>query len=151
MSTADFRFDPPDRRMVWRNLALTMSQAAALTGVSERQIQHWLDKGYIKAHDSGGRKMNGESLDAIMLIKQARSAGIPLRQAVVLSREYLNREASGVLDSEMAHWALQDLREKLRAAQTGIDSILRVIQGLEQADGHFVDRPVSGAARDRVS
>lgn len=150
MSTADFRFQPPDRRQIWQNLALTMSQAAALTGVSERQIQHWLDKGYIKAQDGGGRKMNGESLDAIMLIKQARAAGIPLRHAVPLAQEFLSREASGVLDSEMAHWALQDLREKLRDAQTGIEGILRVIQGLERSDGHFVDRPVPSVTRNRV-
>src|SRR5436309_13086376 len=82
MSVAAFRFQPPNRRQVWKELALTMSQASALTGVSERQIQHWMDRGYIRPAMDGARKISGETLDVIMLIKQARSAGIPLRQAV---------------------------------------------------------------------
>src|SRR5947209_19266571 len=85
-----FQFHAPNRAKMWRDLALTMSQAASLTGVSERQIQHWMDRGYIQPRDPEMRKVNGDNLDMIVLIRQARVAGIPLRRAVNMAREFLH-------------------------------------------------------------
>lgn len=134
MPEGDFRFRPPDRRALWRNLALTMSQAAALTGVSERQIQHWMDQGYIAPSTQGTRKINGDSLDKIILIRQARTAGIPLRRAVSMARDYLTEEASGRLEAEIAPPLLSDLSEKLGSLRSGIETVEDLIHQIERQD-----------------
>ena len=128
-----------------------MSQAAALTGVSERQIQHWMDRGYIDVTPEGARKISGHSLDMIMLIKEARAAGIPLRQAVPLARLYLNQETTGALDSEMARLALRDLQEKLAALRAAIDRIQRLIQDVSAPDGRAGPPALPPSPIDRVS
>ena len=125
-----------------------MSQAAALTGVSERQIQHWMDRGYIDVTPDGARKINGQSLDMIVLIKQARAAGIPLRQAVPLARLYLSQETTGALDSEMARLALRDLQERLAALRAAIETVQRLIQDVSIPDGRS---PLPPSPTDRVS
>jgi DNA-binding transcriptional MerR regulator len=150
MSSDDFHFEPPDRRQSWRNLSLTMSQAAALTGVSERQIQHWMDKGYVEPALHGARKIGGAGLDAIMLIKQARAAGIPLRQAVPMAHDYLSREASNALDSDLARWAARDLRERLAAAHEGIEAVQRVLDSVDSPDGKEARQRLPALARNRV-
>lgn len=151
MTTPEFRFSAPDRRRMWRQLALTMSQASTLTGVSERQIQHWMDKGYINPAPDGTRKIGGESLDAIMLIKEARAAGIPLRLAAPMARDYLDREATGALESGMAHWVLQDLQDRLGEALDSIQSVQRIIDTVHRQDGHTTAAPLPAVAADRVS
>jgi DNA-binding transcriptional MerR regulator len=142
MPDSDFRFRPPDRRELWSKLALTMSQAAALTGVSERQIQHWMDQGYIAPSSQGTRKINGEGLDKILLIRQARSAGIPLRRAVSMAQEYLKGKVSDGLEAEMASIALTDLQQQLRTLRTGIDSVEDLLAGLESRDGSSNSRQI---------
>ena len=122
---------PPDRRRMWRNLALTMSQASALTGVSERQIQHWMDRGYISPATAGTRKLSGESVDTIVLILQARAAGIPLRRAVPMAREYVRREAAGALDTGIAPAVMQEIHEQLDAVRAGIDAVQQKIYDME--------------------
>jgi DNA-binding transcriptional MerR regulator len=119
----DFHFEPPNRRPVWTSLALTMSQAAALTGASERQIQHWMDRGYIHPASKGTRKISGESLDLILLIKQARAAGIPLRQAVPMAREYLNAEPSGSVDESISPTLLKEIHDRVAMLRDGLDTI----------------------------
>jgi DNA-binding transcriptional MerR regulator len=150
MPSDDFRFDPPNRRQIWRSLTLTMSQAAALTGVSERQIQHWMDKGYVAPAPHGARKIGGAGLDAILLIKQARAAGIPLRHAAPMAHEYLSREASNALDSDMARWAARDLRERLVVARDGIEAVQHILDSVGSPDGSEPPRALPALARNRV-
>lgn len=128
-----------------------MSQAAGLTGVSERQIQHWMDKGYIDHARDGGRKVSGETLDRILLIKQARDAGVPLRQAVPMARAYLQSEMMGDLQSEMAHSVLRDLRERLRVASESIASLDEILTEAISPDGKVLDSSLPTATGDRVS
>jgi DNA-binding transcriptional MerR regulator len=111
-----------------------MSQAAALTGVSERQIQHWMDQGYITPSAQGTRKINGDSLDKIILIRQARASGIPLRRAVAMARDYLNEEASGRIEAEIAPPLLSDLSEKLGSLRSGIENVEDLIHQIERQD-----------------
>lgn len=151
MTTAGFRFTPPDRRSIWKHLALTMSQTAALTGVSERQIQHWMDKGYILPAPDGARKVNGESLDAILLIKQARAGGIPLRQAVALAHAYLNREAAGTIEGEMARSTVQDLDEKLAIARRSITDVQHLLANMQPSETPEGSAPLRATVSDRVS
>jgi DNA-binding transcriptional MerR regulator len=127
MSDAEFRFQPPRRAEMWRELALTMSQAAALTGVSERQIQHWMDRGYISPSSEGTRKINGDSLDEVVLIRQARLAGIPLRQAVRLAREYLRTTPPDDLDRRLPPVFLREVDQQLVALKTGIEHMQELL------------------------
>lgn len=131
MPDQGFRFQPLDRTRIWGDLALTMSQAAQLTGVSERQIQHWMDQGYITPSKTGTRKINGTSLDEILLIRQARRAGIPLRRSVAMAREYLAREIGQGIDSYRGVGALRDLEEKLESLRSTIDDVQDVIERSE--------------------
>lgn len=108
---------------MWHDLALTMSQAAALTGVSERQIQHWMDRGYISPSSEGTRKINGDGLDEVVLIRQARLAGVPLRQAVRLAREYLRATPPMDLDHLLPPLLLREIDQQLIALKTGIENV----------------------------
>jgi DNA-binding transcriptional MerR regulator len=129
MPEETFQFSPPNRAKMWRELALTMSQAAALTGVSERQIQHWMDRGYILPHAHGTRKINGENLDMIVLIRQARVSGIPLRRAVAMARERLSQREEPGLDGWVSPSAVDSLVEQLMTLRSGIGSLENVLRG----------------------
>jgi DNA-binding transcriptional MerR regulator len=128
MPDQGFRFQPPDRTRIWSELALTMSQAAQLTGVSERQIQHWMDQGYITPSKTGTRKISGTSLDQVLLIRQARRAGIPLRKSVAMVRDYLAREANEGIDRYRGLGPLQGFDDKLQSLRETIDEVQELIQ-----------------------
>ncbi|HLJ68874.1 MAG TPA: MerR family transcriptional regulator [Chloroflexota bacterium] len=151
MPYSEFRFQAPNRRRIWKELSLTMSQAAALAGVSERQIQHWMDKGYISPGASGSRKIDGGCLDLIILIKQARAAGIPLRHAVPMAQSFLVHEGPGALDGEMASWALRDLRDRLAAALAGIEAVQAILDEVVDVDARSRIPDLPALAGDRVS
>jgi DNA-binding transcriptional MerR regulator len=128
----DFRFRPPDRGKMWAGLALTIRQAAAVTGVSERQIQHWLNRGYLPISIEGNRRLSGNALDLIALIQQARKAGVPLRRAVQLSNEHLARlNADPLVDTGAGSQTLSELEEKLHAATSAIEAVRKVMQELK--------------------
>ncbi len=127
MSEPAFRFHPPRRTEMWRDLALTMSQAAALTGVSERQIQHWMDRGYISPTSEGTRKINGDGLEEVVLIRQARIAGVPLRQAVRLAREYLRSAPPTDLDQRLPSLTLREIDKHLSGVKSGIEKVQELL------------------------
>jgi DNA-binding transcriptional MerR regulator len=128
----DFRFRSPDRGKMWAGLTLTIRQAAAVTGVSERQIQHWLNRGYLPISIEGNRRISGNALDLIALIQQARKAGVPLRRAVKLSNDYLaHMNADPLFDTGAGSQTLSDLEEKLRAATSAIEAVRKVLQELK--------------------
>jgi len=130
----EFPFRPPNRGRMWGELALTIRQAADISGVSERQIQHWLNRGYLPISKQGNRRVSGNALDLITLIQQARQAGIPLKTAVGLSKEYLARMDAGPLHPvEAGSEALSDLEEKLSAAISAIGAVRDVIKELGDA------------------
>ncbi|MBV9281686.1 MAG: MerR family transcriptional regulator [Chloroflexi bacterium] len=105
-----------------------MSQASALTGASERQIQHWMDRGYISSSARGTRKLNGESLDLIMLIRQARAEGVPLRQAVTLAHQYLRQEESRLQGMNVTPSLLIDVEEQLQEVRDRIEDLQGTIR-----------------------
>lgn len=143
MTVSDFRFSPPDRRQVWKTMVLTMSQASTLAGVSERQIQHWMDRGYIKPTADGQRRISGDTLDCIVLIKQARTAGVPLRRAASMADEYLRREAAQALDSRAAWDALQELEERLLGLRAAADTLLGTLAEIRAGERARADGQAS--------
>jgi DNA-binding transcriptional MerR regulator len=150
MGDGSFQFQPPRRTEMWRNLALTMSQAASLTGVSERQIQHWMDRGYIRPSSQGTRKINGEGLDQVVLIRQARIAGVPLRRAVRMAEEFLRAESSSDLDSRVAPATLQELDTQLSALNSGIETVRELIRQVEPHATPTSPRRLPGRRANRV-
>jgi len=133
-SILEFDLDPPDRGRMWGDLALTIRQAAAVTGVSPRQIQHWLDRGYLPTSCKGSRRISGNGLDLIALIHQARVAGIPLRRAVPLAQQALaHLRVDPLSRMDIGRELISDLEQKLNAAATAIDAIRDVTQQLEVA------------------
>lgn len=140
MENEEFRFQTPDRRKAWRELALTMSQAAQLTGVSERQIQHWMDRGYLHPPASGSRRVDGAALDLILLIRQARAVGIPLRRAAPMARAHLDRESAEGLGDMFQGAAIDDLRRKLAAARQGIEDVERALDPTATSNGISKER-----------
>jgi DNA-binding transcriptional MerR regulator len=144
LSILDFHLRPPDRGRMWGDLALTIRQAAAVTGVSPRQIQHWLDRGYLPPSVKGNRRISGNGLDLISLIYQARAAGIPLRRAVPLAQEFLARiQGDPLSQMDIGKEVVFDLQEKIRAAMVAIESVRRVMEQLEPAQDQD-GRPLSG-------
>ena len=89
-------------------------------------------------------------LDAILLIKQARAASIPLRRAVLMAQTYLSREASDSLDSEMERWAARDLRERLEVAREGIEAMQRLLESVRPPEARSGDRAIPAFARNNV-
>jgi DNA-binding transcriptional MerR regulator len=131
-SLADIALNAPDRVQMWADLALTIRQAAAVTGVSPRQIQHWLDRGYLPAN-GGTRRISGCSLDLIALIHQARMAGIPLRQAVPMAKDALERLQSEPLSRlDIGREAIAGLQQKLAAATAAIDAVRRIMETVQE-------------------
>jgi DNA-binding transcriptional MerR regulator len=150
MSDSEFRFHPPRRTEMWRDLALTMSQAAALTGVSERQIQHWMDRGYISPSSEGTRKINGDGLDEVVLIRQARMAGVPLRQAVRLAREYLRTTPPVDLDQRLPSHFLREIDQQLIALRTGIEHVQELLHDADAGDTSATKRSLPARRANRV-
>jgi DNA-binding transcriptional MerR regulator len=135
-SILEFELRPPNRGQMWSNLALTIRQAAAVTGVSPRQIQHWLDRGYLVPSVKGTRRISGNALDLICLIHQARLAGIPLRRAVPLAEEFLAEVMSDPLaQMDIGQEVITDLENKIRAARVAIDEVGQVLEQVDRTSG----------------
>ncbi len=116
---------------MWGDLILTIRQAAVITGVSARQIQHWLNRGYLPASLKGNRRISGNALDMISLISQARLAGMPLRQAARLAQDYLAElEVPPLSQEDIDQNTLADLEEKLSAAIVAIEAVRTVMSQL---------------------
>lgn len=131
-SLLDFQFTAPDRGRMWGELALTIRQAASITGVSPRQIQHWLDRGYLPASTKGSRRVSGNGLDLVSLIHQARLSGVPLRHAVPMAHEFLaHLQVDPLSQMDIGREVIADLEQKLSAAITAIDAVRRVMSELE--------------------
>jgi DNA-binding transcriptional MerR regulator len=150
MSEPEFRFQPPRRTDMWRGLALTMSQAAALTGVSERQIQHWMDRGYISPSSEGTRKINGDGLDEVVLIRQARIAGVPLRRAVQLAREYLRASPPADLDQRLPSLTLREVEKQLMSLRTGIETVQELLRDAGDGSATPARKGLPARRGDRV-
>jgi|SRR4051794_25501218 DNA-binding transcriptional MerR regulator len=88
-------FTPLDRGELWGQLRLNASQLAELTGVSLRQVMFWSDQGYLPHIPGDARSFSGAGIDTALLLVQARAAGIGLKRAAVLARQYLSAEFIG--------------------------------------------------------
>jgi len=150
-SILDFQLLPPDRGRIWGDLALTIRQAAAVTGVSPRQIQHWLDRGYLPPSVRGTRRISGNGLDLISLIHQARRAGIPLRRAVTLAQDFMTKmQVDPLSQMDIGQEVASDLAEKLTAAMVAIQAVRSVMKELEPEESEVRSRSSIVGSRQKV-
>jgi DNA-binding transcriptional MerR regulator len=80
-----------DRDRLWRDLALSKTQVARLTGLSRRQIVYWSSKGLIGRPDR--KTFDGPSIEKVLLIKLALEQGTRLREAARLAERELDQPA----------------------------------------------------------
>ncbi len=89
-----YPFTPPNRAALWASLSLTKAQIAALCGLTERQVGHWVARGYLPHSTRDPERYSGDAVDMALLIKQGLHQGLLLRQAVEQARAYLAAERS---------------------------------------------------------
>ena len=87
-------FTPPNRAALWASLSLSKTQLAALSGLSLRQVSHWIAQGYLPRSTRDPERYSGDAVDMAVLIKQGLCQGVLLRQAVEQARAYLAAERS---------------------------------------------------------
>ena len=90
-------FRPPNRGALWASLRLTRRQVAQLTGLTERQVGHWLAQGYLPRSVRAPDHLGGDAVDMAVLIRHGLDQGLPLRQAARAALEAAR--ASGAGDS----------------------------------------------------
>jgi DNA-binding transcriptional MerR regulator len=108
-------FTPVDRGERWGQLRLHASQVAALSGATLRQVMFWADQGYVPHVPGDARTFSGAGLDTVILIVQAREAGVSLKRAAGLARQYLAAEF--VMDTQPARAEPSALGVGLRALE----------------------------------
>jgi DNA-binding transcriptional MerR regulator len=84
--------DPIDPSEVLDRLVLGIGQAAAVCGVSVRQLSYWTEKGFIApVHHHKGRAYDYAALEKTWLIKDGLSQGYTLDGAVAAAEVFLRR------------------------------------------------------------
>ena len=79
----------PDRDQLWRQLELTKTQVAKLTGLSRRQIVYWSSKGLIGSPTR--RTFDGPAVEKVMVMKEALQRGARLEDAARQADRQLGR------------------------------------------------------------
>jgi DNA-binding transcriptional MerR regulator len=69
-------------------LELYLSQVCAVAGISKMQLDYWTTKAEIPTKGKKQRVYDMESVEMVMLIKQAKDKGLNLGAAIAAAREY---------------------------------------------------------------
>ena len=75
-------------------LELYLSQVCAVAGISKMQLDYWTTKAEIRTKGNKQRVYDMQSVELVMLIKQAKDKGLNLGAAIDAARRYreLKRE-----------------------------------------------------------
>ena len=75
-------------RSIYNDLKVGIGEVSSLTGVTQRQLRYWEEKGYIKPIEKDGiRKYTLGTLFCIVFIKEKLDQGYTLASAVKKSKE----------------------------------------------------------------
>ncbi|QNQ81300.1 MerR family transcriptional regulator [Lactobacillus sp. PV034] len=75
-------------RNIYRDLKVGIGEVSSLTGVTQRQLRYWEEKGYISPIEKDGiRKYSLGTLFCIVFIKEKLDQGYTLASAVKKSKE----------------------------------------------------------------
>jgi DNA-binding transcriptional MerR regulator len=69
-------------------LELYLSQVCTVAGISKMQLDYWTTKADIPTKGNKQRIYDMESVEMVMLIKQAKDKGLNLGAAISAAREY---------------------------------------------------------------
>jgi len=87
---ADVSLLPSDPSAILQKMVLGIGQAAAVAGVSVRQLSYWTDKSFITAAGQGkGRAYDWPAIEKAYLVKQGLDKGCALDAAVAAAEELL--------------------------------------------------------------
>ena len=146
---APVEFAAVDRGAVWARLALTINQVSELTGLSRRQLSHWVTRGYLTPANSDPVLFNGTAVEQAMYIKQALDAGLSVRRAVAAANRYLGDQ----LHNEPALKLIRtpvvvDMEAKVRSAHAALSVLLDVLA--PAADQQLAAQREAGAGEDTL-
>jgi DNA-binding transcriptional MerR regulator len=74
-------------------LELYLSQVCSVAGISKMQLDYWTTKAEIPTKGKKQRVYDMESVEMVMLIKQAKDKGLNLGAAIAAAREFQSRKA----------------------------------------------------------
>ena len=74
-------------------LELYLSQVCSVAGISKMQLDYWTTKAEIPTKGRKQRVYDMESVEMVMLIKQAKDKGLNLGAAISAAREFQSRKA----------------------------------------------------------
>jgi DNA-binding transcriptional MerR regulator len=74
-------------------LELYLSQVCSVAGISKMQLDYWTTKAEIPTKGRKQRVYDMESVELVMLIKQAKDKGLNLSAAISAAREFQMRQA----------------------------------------------------------
>lgn len=125
---AAVNFTVVDRGAIWARLALTINQVSELTGLSRRQLSHWVARGYLTPSSRDPILFNGNAVEQAIYIKQALDAGLSVRRAVAAANAFIAER----LQQEPALQLIRtpivvDLEAKVRSAHNALSVVLDVL------------------------
>jgi hypothetical protein len=114
-----------ERGILWGRLALTQTQLAELTGLSQRQISRWVAHGLLVPSPHHPERFNGDAIEQAILMQRAIALGNRPRRASRLASLALAQQTER--DPNFPVPAAPDAREKLLAARTAITAALDIL------------------------
>ena len=117
-----------DRGAIWARLALTINQVSELTGLSRRQLSHWVSKGYLVPSSTDPVLFNGNTVEQALYIKQALDAGLSVRRALAAANHFMAEQLQNEPGVKLIRTPLVvDLEAKVRSAYNALAIVLDVL------------------------
>lgn len=130
---AAFTFSPVDRGAIWARLALTINQVSELTGLSRRQLSHWVARGYLVPTSRTPVLFSGNTIEQAIYIKQALDGGLSVRRAVSAANRFISEQLQNEPSTQIIRTpAVVDLEAKVRGAYTALGVVLDVLRPLAE-------------------
>lgn len=115
-----------------KNKTFTIGQIAALCNVSTDQLRHYDQRGILspklRGYDNSYRYYTEQQVDDLMLIKELKQAGLPLKKISVLIRDKNLKAIKEVLEKNIV-----ELRRQLQEKQKNYDQLVDVFTRLSDA------------------
>ena len=133
VADTEFRFVPVDRGAIWARLCLTINQVSELTGLSRRQLSHWVSRGYLIPASSSPVLFDGNTVEQAIYIKQGLDGGLSVRKAVAQANRFIAEQLRNEPAMQVVRTpAVVDLEAKVRSAHSALGIVLEVLSPLAQ-------------------
>jgi DNA-binding transcriptional MerR regulator len=85
--------DPVDLSSSLRGLELYLGQVCQIAGISKMQLDYWTNKAQIPTKGKKQRIYDMDSLELVMLIKQAKDKGLNLQASIDAAKRFRAQRA----------------------------------------------------------